>query len=767
MKKYNNLALWRTYLFIVSFSILAAATFLYLKWDGIKREANTEQTYANNLVTNSMESLLRKNETMLKVLGDRLIEFLELNNDTSAQTLANELLRNNTEFAAVNLSDPSGQVIWSSSNIDHKLMENLLVGEKTKAAFLQTLSNDHLVMGRTYLMQEIQEWVIPIRLSIKDDIGNVKAVISTAIRLGSVNSLWSSDNLPSHLNLIVVRKDMYRQYVSFLSKEEYSDWYDLAVHEKFVAYVNELLKHQSDLSLKDIREGKRSAEIIIPNKRGELQFNIITYDPVFEHYTITSTLVDTLLAKMVSPSAWLLLLLIVFNIGLYLIFRFNDRLQNEARNSLAFQAEHDSLTKLPNRRFLGREFHDWSTTHQGQFSVLFADLRNFKSCNDLHGHSTGDKILREVAKRISSAFSDCLCIRQGGDEFIILSPEKNHKNLLNQCSSFLDKLNKTITLGPLEFSINANMGIAFSPEDGNNLDELLRKADMAMYEAKRKQVDIALYTEDIERKTKQTADIEKALRYGLERNEFSMVYQPQIDAKTNEVHGIEALIRWHNPELGFIPPDQFIPIAEANGSIHDIGQFVIETALSECIDVCQNTIARNNKLRLSVNVSVRQLLSDGFIENLIVTLEKYDTQAISFMIEVTESLFIEDLSRAKSILDQANQYGISVSLDDFGTGYSSLSVLSKLPINELKIDRSFVNDILVNKQDWLLAKSIINLSKSLAIPVVAEGVETKEQAELLAKHDCDIFQGYYFARPMTKDDLIGFLNASESRNEEN
>jgi len=762
MRKYHNSALWRTYLFIVGFSIIAASTFLYLKWLDIKHAANTEQTYANNLVTNSMEALLRKNETMLKVLGERLVELVAQGETSAAQIAVDAALASNPEFSAVGLAKPSGKIILASSNIAPPLVvPNLLSVDEVRESFEKSLLSDKLVMGRTYYMQPIDEWVIPIRLRIKNKKDEVSAVVMSAIRLGSVHSLWSSDSLPAHLKLVVVRKDLYRQYVSFLKPSEYSEWYDAAVHEKFLAFVDNSLKEQTGLTLSDIRRGQNSAEVTLPNKQGELLFNIITYDPVFQHYTITSTSIKSLLAEMVSPTSWLLILLLVFNIGLYLIFKLNGRLQWEAKQSLEFEVEHDSLTKLPNRKLLSKEFSAWSERFKTEFSLLFIDLSNFKSCNDLHGHSTGDQVLCEVAKRISLSFEGCLCVRQGGDEFIILSPATNQETLFNDCNAFLSKLTKVITLGHLEFSINANIGIAFSPKDGQSLNELLRKADMAMYEAKRKQRDIALYSEDLEQKTKQIAGIEKELRHALSSNEFSMVYQPQVDALSNEVLGLEALIRWHNAELGFVPPDQFIAVAEANGYIHAIGQFVIETALSECIDVCRQMASNPIKIRLSVNVSVRQLLSENFIDNLIATLKKYDRQAITFMIEVTESLFIEDMDSAKKVLDKANEFGIFVSLDDFGTGYSSLSVLSKLPINELKIDRSFVNDILVNEQDRLLAKSIINLSKSLAIPVVAEGVETKEQADMLAKHGCDIFQGYYFARPMKKEDLIKFLKNSQ------
>jgi EAL domain-containing protein (putative c-di-GMP-specific phosphodiesterase class I) len=322
-------------------------------------------------------------------------------------------------------------------------------------------------------------------------------------------------------------------------------------------------------------------------------------------------------------------------------------------------------------------------------------------------------------------------------------------------------LNETVYVDPLEFSIGACIGISQSPKDGDSLDELLRKADMAMYEAKGSHRDTAFYSEDLELKTKQIADIEKELNHALARNEFFIVYQPQVDALSNTVLGVEALIRWQNPNLGFVPPDKFISVAESTGAIHEIGRYVFETALAECADVCHQVKSLPCKLRVSVNVSVLQLLRDDFLPSLKEMAQAFVDKPITIMVEVTESLFIEDLDRAKTVLEQARDLGVYISLDDFGTGYSSLNVLSKLPINELKIDRSFVNDILTDEQDWLLAKSIINLSKSLAIPVVAEGVETKEQAELLAEHGCDVFQGYYFAKPMRKAELVVFLNRDE------
>jgi hypothetical protein len=415
MHKYNNHVLWRTYLFIVLFSITAAGAFLYLKWLDIKHAAGTEQTYANNLVSNSMETLLRKNETMLKILGLRLVELLESGQTQAAQLVIDSVLTQNKELAGVGLVNPQGDLILTSSNLDRSALPNLLSLPESAETFKHALNSEGLVMGRTYFMTALSEWLMPVRVPIFDNMGNVVAVMTTGFRLGKAHSLWSSDNLPEHLRLTIVRRDMYRQYISYIREDEYQDWYGEVVEEKFVSYVDDLLQQQSGLSLSDIRMGREMATIILPNKLGEMNLATISYDPLYAHYTILTTKLTKLLQQMISPSSWLIVMLIMFNIGLYWVFRINIRMQSDAKASLQFQVEHDPLTTLPNRRFLSREFQQWLDIYDGRFSVLFIDLNNFKASNDLHGHSTGDQILCEVASRILSSFNGCLCVRQGGD----------------------------------------------------------------------------------------------------------------------------------------------------------------------------------------------------------------------------------------------------------------------------------------------------------------------------------------------------------------
>jgi len=763
MPKHNTL--WRTYVFIVVVSCLSAVTMAYLEWQHVKQTSRTELKYANRIVTSSMRVLLHKSEALLQILGERLIELDSVQQSGKALTLVDALLENNPELAGFGLADPSGQLVLTSFNIDRQKLPNLLKKKETAVSFRQALETNAMVVGRTYYMQALGEWVIPARYRITNHEDEVVAVMTTGFKLGSNHSLWSGSNLPDHVRLAVIRSDFYWQYNSMPKESDFAEVYGNPASKALISHFRGIMLEQAGMTMEEFRFGGQVASVITQDRQGEMIMTAVSYDPVYGLYTFTSTPLKTLYASLLVPVSWLAALLVLFNATLYFLFRFNVSFQQDSKRILEYQATHDQLTKLPNRRYLLDEFNHWYDGHNGQFSVLFIDIDNFKASNDLHGHSVGDRILCEVAARINEAFKHSMKVRQGGDEFIILTPEVFGDRLFALCRQFISRLSQPIIVDGLEFSIRASIGVAHAPADGSKVEDLLRKADMAMYEAKRQQCDIYTYSKNLEQQTERVANIEKALGNALQRDELYLVYQPQLDANTQRVIGVEALLRWESPSLGAVSPDHFIGIAESTGLIHDIGQYVFETALNEFPEVCQRfqdqeggAVSVADKLRLSINVSVRQLLRDGFLDALAATVSKCNGSMFTLMIEVTESLFIEDLDKASSILEKIEQIGVAVSLDDFGTGYSSLSVLSKLPINEVKIDKSFVRDILSDAQDWLLIQNIISLCKNLGIPVLAEGVETREQARMLSQHGCDLFQGYYFAEPMSKDALMVYLS---------
>lgn len=749
--------LWRIYLFIILISLFFATYLTYLSWQEIKRDAKSELTYANNIVTSSMRSVLLKNQAFLKLLGERLIELGSFKNNEESKKLIDDMLEKNPDLAGFGLADTSGNLFLTSFNIDRTRLPNLLTNEDTADTFKKALESSTMVMGRTYYMNALNEWVIPLRYRIKANNGNIAGVMTTGLKLDATSSIWSEFSLPKDVELVVIRSDFYRQYVDNIDLEDFPRWYESPLPDNVIKYFENNLLHQTGMNIEEFKNSGKLVTLEAQSHTGMKYYSVTSYDPIFKYFTLTIKPIEKLYDKIIPSVGNAIGLIIIFNIILFYFFRFNISLQVSSRQNLEYQANHDLLTELPNRRSLDNTFKNWKTKH-GAFSVLFIDLDNFKSSNDLFGHSTGDKILLKVSEKIRSFFQNSIAIRQGGDEFIILISETDPDYLQELCTQFLVKLAEPIHVNANEFIIKASIGISRSPENGDTVDELLRKADMAMYKAKRTGLDSYIYSDDLEKQQKRLAVIEKELTHAQENHEFSLVYQPQIDANTNAVTGVETLIRWKNSFLGEVSPAEFIPVAETTGLISSISHYIYETAVNECHEIHQSLTRKSmDKIRLSVNFSVVQLFDEQFINIINNITNKKEFSAVEFVIEVTENIFIDDIEKARIILEKIQQSGIKISLDDFGTAYSSLNVLKTLPINELKIDKTFVRDILTDDQDRKMIMGIINLCKNLEIPVVAEGVETKEQADILKQYGCDILQGFYFAHPMNKESLQEYL----------
>jgi diguanylate cyclase (GGDEF)-like protein len=750
-------SLWRIYFLLVLASVLFTCAMVVIDWIDIKEASKKELVYANSIISHPMASLLDKNEALLDVLGSRLVEINFTKNHAQALTLISEQLDKNQDLVGFGLALPSGRLILTTSNLNPDKLPNLLHKKETSTSFKKAMKSNDMVVGRTYYLTALQQWIIPIRKRIVDHNNNVIAIMTSGLKLNSVNSPWSSNAVADHMRIRIMKNDFYLQYISHIDQHEYKTVYSYPLPEE---KINRFRKHMQEQTGFKSSVNHTSQKAIVVNSLDYDESEILTslsYNKKYGLYTFILTPIAELYNKIYARSIWYLTLLILFNISLYFLFRFNVSIQNKSKNDLEFQATHDQLTNLPNRRYLLNEFENWKQKYHAGFSVFFIDLDNFKNINDLHGHSLGDRVLCEVASRITNNFKNCLAIRQGGDEFIILTPSTTATENIRLCRNFLTQLHMPIDIHDMEFSARASIGIVLYPENGDELDILLSKADMAMYEAKRLKCDFFTYSDALQEKTEYISNIEHELLHALTREEFFIMYQPQIEADGKTVVGVEALLRWNNPRLGFVPPDQFIAIAESTGLIHEIGLFVFETALIEFIDVTRAIPQTENKLRLSINISVQQMLGEHFVESILQIINRHDCSAIEIAVEVTESLFIENVDKAKAILQELQEKNIFVSLDDFGTGYSSLGVLGGLPINELKIDRTFVQDILSKHQDLQLIKSIISLGKSLNIPVLAEGVEQLEQVNVLSEHGCDLFQGYYFSKPLTKSDLITFF----------
>ncbi|CAM2068511.1 EAL domain-containing protein [Sulfidibacter corallicola] len=448
--------------------------------------------------------------------------------------------------------------------------------------------------------------------------------------------------------------------------------------------------------------------------------------------------------------------------GGVMVFRdITERKEVEAR--LLRLARYDQLTELANRTFF-REFLEATIARAKRraklFALFFIDLDGFKEVNDQLGHQAGDQLLKEVAKRLKECIRiGDLAARLGGDEFCLVFDDLSK---LDDCYQLSEKLWKALSQPYLidgrETVISSSIGVATFPDMSTEAEELIQSADMAMYHAKKSGKNkIQFFEPRLHEQVMERNLLTLELRRASARlNEFQVYFQPKVDGNEFKIIGVEALVRWFHPELGMISPGKFVPIAESTGVITTIGDWVFEESCRITRNLQRQGLISED-WKLAVNVSLRQLKEGHFIRNLSRVLKETGFKPENLEIEITESMFMEDTKYAVHILQEIHNLGVTIAVDDFGTGYSSLNYLSRLPIDVLKIDRSFVMDIGKDSCEDTIVRAIISLAHSLDLKVVAEGVEKKEHIEFLKRNQCDAFQGYYFSKPLNLVDLTELL----------
>jgi len=430
------------------------------------------------------------------------------------------------------------------------------------------------------------------------------------------------------------------------------------------------------------------------------------------------------------------------------------------REAFKFQATHDVLTGLPNRILLSdRMTMEIARANRSKelVGVLYLDLDRFKIINDTLGHASGDILLEKVSRRLEEITRKCDTVaRVGGDEFVIIVPQiKDAKHTVSVANRIIETLKYSFDIDDNELYISPSIGIVVYPYSGQDVETLLKNADTAMYQAKEGGKNTyKTYEPGMGKKAYETMKIEKDMRKALEREEFVLHYQPQFGIAENKIVGMEALIRWQHPEIGLVPPDRFIGIAEESGIISQIGDWVIKTACKQNKE-WQN--AGYPHICVSVNLSVRQFQFKDIFKTVSNALKSSKLDSKWLDLEITESDIMQNSAIAVDVLSKIHNIGVKISIDDFGTGYSSLSYLKRLPVDSLKIDRSFISDININQDDAEITKAIIAMAKALSLNVVAEGVETVEQLEVLTKLKCDIIQGYFFSRPLPPAEIQKYL----------
>jgi len=428
------------------------------------------------------------------------------------------------------------------------------------------------------------------------------------------------------------------------------------------------------------------------------------------------------------------------------------------------QALHDALTGLANRT-LFRDRIERAVTSAGRsgtrVAVLVMDLDRFKEVNDSLGHAAGDQMLVELSARLEAALraSDSVA-RLGGDEFGVMLPDPTlPDDVLGAIHRMREAIEQPVVVQGLPLSVEASIGIALYPDDGNDVETLLQRADVAMYKAKEDKAGWAFYDSSCSNHDTGRLTLVAELRRALERSELELYYQPKATFADGKVHSVEALLRWNHPERGLVPPDGFIPVAQQTGLIKPLTFYVVDEALRQC----REWLDEGLRLAVAVNLSTRNLLDVEFPAQVEGLLERWDVDPGLLDFEITESTMLADPARTKQVLERLSAMGIRLSIDDYGTGYSSLAYLKRVPVDEIKIDRSFVMNMCDDEDDATIVRSTIDLGRNLGLEVVAEGVETEEVWSRLEKLGCTLAQGYYLSRPLPAAEFRTWLSAWRAR----
>ena len=444
-----------------------------------------------------------------------------------------------------------------------------------------------------------------------------------------------------------------------------------------------------------------------------------------------------------------------------LVNAFNEmsRQVHLRQTELEYRALHDSLTSLPNRTLLlDRIEHDIniSKRESQKLCLLILDLDDFKEVNDTLGHLAGDKLLVEVGSRIKQTLRDVDTVaRIGGDEFSILLPHTDEAQAIVACEKIIASFSKNIEIEGIDVSISASIGIAMFPDHGEDVHTLLRHADIAMYVAKRNKLGFEIYNASDDEHSISRLSMTRDFRDAMAKNKLTIDYQPIFDVKSKKMTAVEALSRWHHPEHGFVTPEKFISLAEQTGLINDLTYWVLNKSISQVSEWNKSGAS----LSVAVNLSVFSFKDSNFINEVSSAIEKYNFPPENLKLEITESAMMENPLQAIEVLTELHEMGIKLAIDDFGTGYSSMAYLKQLPVDELKVDKSFVIGLDQDKSNDAIVRSTIDLAHNLGLKVVAEGIETEVVNDILRKYECDMAQGFHLSHPVSADKLAKLLKA--------
>jgi len=756
--------IWLIYFAFFALGLIYLVVSSSSRWQVLKTDAIVDLAYLNRILSASLTINFDQQEIMLELLGRQLLTNDSTLDAQQTRKLLDDILLKNSTLLAFGLANLDGDITVGSSNLDLHKMPNLKQHDSSRKSFLKAMEVDRMVLGRTYYLPALGDMVIPIRKGVRDSenqlIGMMTAGIKVRKLLPQLDSIdrRTRSVMPYRLQVFHDQEFYYVYAGGIPDATRLREIIDKPITESELSLLEQSMQEQLGFGLEELKKQSVPAVFSDVDSAGRTQLHSLVYLPRYELWSSSTLPMDSLVTELwKSITFYFLTFVLVFSIA-YLMFRQISQDEQKSHDELLKQASQDFLTGLKNRQYLRLAEPHWVGRGASPFSVFFIDLDNFKNINDSHGHSYGDILLKEVAERLLKVFSDKdLVCRQGGDEFIVITHTCNEKAITNLAAGVLQALASPYYVEKYNFAMGASIGVANYPADGESFETLFSAADTAMYQAKNIKNSFYIFSSELRDELMETTDIQQALPQALAGGEFSLVYQPQVLDGQIPV-GVEALIRWKNGDMGQVAPDRFIRVSEGNGMIIDIGHFVIDQALRDLAEINRHHYCQN--LHLSINVSIRQLQENGFTERLSASLLKFEFAANQLTLEITEGIFIDDLQYLIPVLHKIRSLGVKLSMDDFGTGYSSLSLLKQLPVDELKIDKSFIDNITTRNEDRLMVLNIIDIAQNLGIKVVAEGIEQAEQSKLLLDLGCNLQQGYFYCEPVDLERLVEYCEQS-------
>ncbi|WP_417534439.1 EAL domain-containing protein [Marinobacterium stanieri] len=737
--------LWTLFWLILFGGAVLLSVILYARWQSIYDEHKTYHQNRAELISQAVNSVLHTQELVLDVIGRELLSNEQMFDNSQQLPLLDNILAVDKSMLGFGLARPDGTLVRVSSNLDLSKLPNLRTQPASAASFEQALQSNKMVLGRTYFLPALDAWVIPIRKALRSPNGEVLAVMTGGLRMNTPGSVFSSSvrNRPNDIIKLYREADGYLQYIAPNAvgpaiytrpqiTTEQRDENRQGYTEEIGMTVDEVKALDRAVSFSNEYDGEAYITAAIFNRRYQL-------------WTLSETSLTPLKAEFrATLLQYLTVFILIFGV-LYALFRVIHRAERERREELLYHSCHDDLTGLLNRAGLFQVL-DEQVERQHSFCLVIINIDHFKGINDRFGQDIGDETL--------VAFSDQLTVlcgtnpgnhlaRLGGDEFVIVSENTNPNEQQRVCEELLKDLATNMAIGRLNLQLTASAGIAFYPGHGDSTSKLLRSAHLALYRAKNNRNSVSLYRSEMEMDYLRQLVVEQRLRLALTDKHLHMVYQPQVD---NEglVVGLEALVRWQDEELGAVSPQEFVGVAEQSGLMLSLGHFVLDTSLKEYAELREKL---GHGLDLAINISVIQFEQPQFVKEVMHLLHTHQVPPQELVLEITESLVMTNVDQVLNTIKRLQDQGIRLSMDDFGTGFSSLSLLRDLPLNELKVDKSFVDSMLDDPRAANMIRSIIFIAQSHAMDVVVEGVELQAQAEKLMSMGCRRFQGYYFSRP--------------------